>query len=51
MSATVTGMEKTFKNAECTLQQNKRLTAAVRSVVAGPVLSIDQCLEGLKQIW
>lgn len=51
MAMAVTGLDKTFKNAERTMQQNKRLSSAARDVAAGPVPSVNQCLEGLKHIW
>lgn len=47
----VQNLEKTYKNAARTIQQDKRLTPAARAVIAPPVPSINQCLEGLEIVW
>ena len=51
MVIVVQHLEKTYKNAERTIQQDKRLTPAAKALIAAPVPSINQCLEGLEIIW
>jgi hypothetical protein len=51
MATAVHALEKAFRNAERTLQQDKRLTPAARAVAAGPVPSVNQCLQGLEDVW
>lgn len=47
----VDGMERQAQQAQRFVRQDRSLTPAVCAVVAGPVPSINQCLEGLETIW
>ena len=44
-------MERQAQQAQRLVRQDRSLTPAVCAVVAGPVPSINQCLEGLQTIW
>lgn len=48
--AAVDGMERQAQQAQRFVRQDRSLTPAVCAVVAGPVPSINQCLEGLGTI-
>lgn len=51
MQQSVAALSKLSCDAQRQVQQDRRLTPAARAAVAGPVPSIDQCLEGLQEIW
>ncbi|KAI7843555.1 hypothetical protein COHA_002797 [Chlorella ohadii] len=51
MQTAVDGMERQAQQAQRFVRQDRSLTPAVCAVVAGPVPSINQCLEGLETIW
>ncbi|PRW32645.1 hypothetical protein C2E21_8234 [Chlorella sorokiniana] len=51
MQVAVNGMERQAQQAQRFVRQDRSLMPAVCAVVAGPVPSINQCLEGLDAIW
>ena len=51
LEAACKAMEKLAGNAQRLVQQEKGLSRAARAAAAGPVPSLDQCLQGLQDIW
>ncbi len=51
LEAVCQAMERYANNAQRLVQQDKSLTTAARAATAGPIPSIDQCLQGLQDIW
>ena len=51
MDSAVQALERIFQNASRFVQQDKRLTPAARRLSAGPVPSVDHCLQGLEELW
>lgn len=45
------GLGKVSRDAQALVRQDRALTPAARRLTAGPVPSIDACLEGLHDIW
>eukprot|EP00887_Chlorella_sp_A99_P005713 scaffold1.g5713.t1 len=51
MEAPAAALGRLARDAERAVGQDARLTPAARRAAAGPVPSVDQCLEGLHEIW
>ena len=51
MSEQVSALGKVAQDAERMVRQDKRLTPSARAAGAGPVPSVDQCVQGLRDIW
>lgn len=51
MQGAVEGLERQAQQAQRYVRQDHQLTPAVCAVAAGPVPSVDQCVEGLRDIW
>ena len=51
LQAAADGLERQSQQAQRFVQQDRGLTPAVCAVMAGPVPSVAQCLEGLADIW
>ena len=51
LQAAVDGMERQAQQAQRFVRQDRSLTPAVCAVAAGPVPSVNQCLQGLQDIW